>query len=82
MEDSVVIEKQPINDKGKSYIAYLVLNRPEKSNGLNTDIINQIPNLLTDLDKDPHCRVLVVTGRGKHFCAGADLISTVDSCVM
>jgi len=54
-------------------IATLTLNRPEKHNALNAEMIAALNAMLDRLAVDQNVRVLVLTGRGKSFCAGGDL---------
>lgn len=54
-------------------IATLVLSRPERKNALGPVLINELLWALDDAREDPQVRVLVLSGAGKAFCAGADL---------
>jgi enoyl-CoA hydratase len=54
-------------------IAVVTLNRPEKLNALSIDLMEEIEDLTVELRKDTHTRVVIFTGAGKHFSAGADL---------
>jgi enoyl-CoA hydratase len=54
-------------------IATLMFNRPEKRNPLNEEIILEMESLLHQVRDDREARVLVVTGTGNTFSAGADL---------
>ena len=54
-------------------IALLTLNRPESLNALTAELIVALRAALTELDADPRCRVIVLTGAGPGFCAGLDL---------
>ncbi|MBI3302122.1 MAG: enoyl-CoA hydratase/isomerase family protein [Deltaproteobacteria bacterium] len=54
-------------------IATLRFNRPEKRNPLNEEIILEMESLLQQVRDDREARVLVVTGTGNTFSAGADL---------
>ena len=54
-------------------IAQVFLNRPEAYNAFNYDLISQLTSRLTALAGDDSVRGVVVTGRGKAFCAGGDL---------
>jgi 2-(1,2-epoxy-1,2-dihydrophenyl)acetyl-CoA isomerase len=54
-------------------IATLTLNRPQNLNSLNKTLIDEIRAALKDLAGDPAVRVLLMTGAGRGFCAGADL---------
>ena len=54
-------------------IATLWLNRPEKNNAFNSATISELILALDVVAADPSVRLLVLRGRGKHFCAGGDL---------
>lgn len=54
-------------------IAQLTLNRPDKRNALNDALVSGLKESLARVNKDPAARVIVITGAGKDFCAGADL---------
>ena len=54
-------------------IATLWLNRPEKNNAFNSATISELILALDVVAADPTVRLLVLRGRGKHFCAGGDL---------
>ena len=51
----------------------LLLNRPEVGNALSPDLVGAMEEALAAAANDPAVRVVVVTGAGKHFSAGADL---------
>ena len=51
----------------------LTLNRPEKRNALNAELIDLLHQSLERADLDPEVRVILLKGAGKDFCAGADL---------
>jgi 2-(1,2-epoxy-1,2-dihydrophenyl)acetyl-CoA isomerase len=51
----------------------LTLDRPEIRNALTVELRHQLADALEAADADPAVRVMVVTGAGGHFCAGADL---------
>jgi enoyl-CoA hydratase/carnithine racemase len=54
-------------------VAVLTLNRPDKLNALNVELREAIQQRLAGLAADPEVRVVVLTGEGRAFCAGADL---------
>lgn len=54
-------------------VGTLTLNRPEKLNAFVGDMRDRIADGLDQLAADDDVRVLVVTGRGRAFCAGADV---------
>ena len=51
----------------------VTLNRPERLNALTSEMLARIYDTLETLGRDPGCRVIVVTGAGRGFCAGDDL---------
>ncbi len=57
----------------KEGIGYLTLNRPEVRNAFNQEMIDEIRDALAHIDGDEEIRVLIVTGAGKVFQAGADI---------
>lgn len=54
-------------------VVVLTLDRPESLNALNETAFVEIPDTLARIQGDDSVRVLVVTGRGRGFCAGADV---------
>jgi len=54
-------------------IAVLTLNRPERLNAMNYDLVRGLYDTLDELETDRSCRVIVLTGAGRGFCAGLDL---------
>jgi len=54
-------------------IGYLTLNRPEVRNAFNQEMIDELRNALRIVDRDQEIRVLIITGAGKAFQAGADI---------
>ena len=54
-------------------IARITLNRPEKRNALNDELIAGIKSGLRAAAVEPSVRVVVISGAGKDFCSGADL---------
>jgi enoyl-CoA hydratase/carnithine racemase len=56
-----------------SGIARIFLNRPEKVNALNSHMLDRLAGELERLAADESLRVAVLAGRGKVFCAGADV---------
>jgi len=53
-------------------IAIVSFNRPDSANALNTDMAMDIKSFFVALPADG-VRVIILTGQGRHFCAGADL---------
>ena len=64
---------QPLLSARDGGIFTLTLNRPQKRNALNSAVIDGLHSALDAADLDADVRVVVITGAGKDFCAGADL---------
>jgi methylglutaconyl-CoA hydratase len=56
-------------------VATVTLNRPDKHNALDAGTIAALGTTLTSLERDVKARVIVLTGAGSTFCAGADIES-------
>lgn len=54
-------------------VATVTLNRPDKHNAFDAPMIGALTDTLNGLDRAPDARVVVLTGAGATFCAGADL---------
>src|SRR6516165_9232728 len=54
-------------------VARLVMNRPERLNGMTNRMLREARQALSAAAEDRELRVLVLTGAGKSFCPGADL---------
>ena len=68
--NSVMLEK-----RGQAF--WITINRPEKRNAINGDVVAGISKGYRDAHDDAGVRVIVLTGAGdKAFCAGADLVNT------
>lgn len=59
-----------IDERG---VAKVVLNRPEIHNAFNDKLIEELRHVFFELDQNDQCRLAVLSGNGKSFCAGADL---------
>ena len=64
------IEKS-LNDKG---VLTLQLNRPEVLNAMNADLILGLLEHMNDAKSDKEVRSIIITGSGRGFCSGADLV--------
>lgn len=54
-------------------VSTIWLNRPEVRNAFNAAMINELLSALRDAEEDSQVRVIVIRGKGKVFCSGADL---------
>lgn len=57
----------------RNEVGILALNRPEKRNALHPELVKQMKSKLKEVEIDNSAKVLIITGEGKAFCAGADL---------
>ena len=68
--DNIVFEKE-------GNIATIVLNRPDALNALDTGTFEETIAAMDDIEKDDEIRVVIITGKGRAFSAGADLKSGI-----
>ncbi|HEX6423128.1 MAG TPA: crotonase/enoyl-CoA hydratase family protein [Acidimicrobiales bacterium] len=54
-------------------VATITLDRPDRLNAFTVTMQHELCAVLDEVDADPEVRAVVVTGRGRGFCAGADL---------
>ena len=54
-------------------VLVVTLNRPEKKNAVNCEVMCRLYDAWVELDRDEQLRVAILTGRGETFCAGMDL---------
>jgi enoyl-CoA hydratase/carnithine racemase len=57
----------------KDRVALITLNRPDKLNAWTAAMQSSVKRAIADAAKDDNVRVIVVTGAGRGFCAGADM---------
>jgi methylglutaconyl-CoA hydratase len=66
-------EKLYLKNVDKRGVALITLNRPEIHNAFNDQLINELTECFNAMEADDTIRLVVLTGEGKSFCAGADL---------
>ena len=54
-------------------VAQIELNRPGKANAVNAAMWRELRKVFDWLDATPQARICILSGRGKHFCAGIDV---------
>lgn len=57
------------------HIATLTLNRPDRMNTISGPMLSRLSQLLLKANEDSDVRVVILTGTGRAFCAGLDLVS-------
>ena len=70
--DIVIVERD-------SRIAVITLNRPHRLNAIGDGLSEALEEAFIEFRDDPDARVAVLTGAGRAFCAGADLINTAET---
>jgi len=65
-DPAVIVEKD-------GHILTVTLNRPEKRNAVNSEVMCRLYDAWNQLDEDDDLRVAILTGNGNTFCAGMDL---------
>lgn len=66
MEEAVLVSVQ-------NHIATITMNRPQSLNSMNEALVDGLHAALTNVEKEPDIKCVVLTGSGKAFCAGGDL---------
>ena len=59
-------------------VARLTLNRPERGNGINRALLDELERRVEQADLDPTVHVLLLGGAGKGFCGGYDLVESAE----
>ena len=60
------------------HIVTITLNRPERLNAISRPMLGELSAKMVEADKDPDVRCIILTGAGRGFCSGLDLIDTSD----
>jgi len=55
-------------------VARIELNRPERGNGITLEMPRELADAVEQADLDPNVHVIALSGRGKGFCGGYDLV--------
>ncbi|TAE37434.1 MAG: crotonase/enoyl-CoA hydratase family protein [Runella slithyformis] len=61
-----------------NHIAHVAINRPDRANALNQTAWHEMKAIFEALDDNDDVRAVVLSGEGKHFCAGIDLELLMD----
>lgn len=67
------MEYQTIILEKRDNITTVTLNRPDRLNAINNQLVDELSDALASADRDEETRVVVITGAGRAFCSGADL---------
>jgi enoyl-CoA hydratase len=66
-------DQQPFRVEKEGFVAWLVLNRPDRRNSMNLRFFEALREHFEAFDRDPEVRVVVLKAEGKSFTAGTDL---------
>ena len=66
-------ENPAVLQKREGSVSTLILNRPQRMNALNADLVLALKDALTRVHDDPEINVVILAGAGRAFCAGGDL---------
>jgi enoyl-CoA hydratase len=59
-------------------VARITLNRPQRGNGINRRLVTELEQSVEQADLDPGVHVLLLSGAGKGFCGGYDLVQSAE----
>ncbi len=62
-----------VSMKKEAPLGWIYLNRPDKLNVINEKMIEELRQSVEQMEKDNEVKVIIITGNGKAFCAGADI---------
>ena len=68
-----MFDYQTISVEAKEGVHWLTLNRPESLNAINTQMATELRDYFSGLFQDRSCRVVVMKGAGRAYCAGLDI---------
>ena len=64
---------QTIRYEKQDHIVLVTIDRPEALNALNSTVISELEQVVSDLENDRDIRAMILTGAGRSFVAGADI---------
>lgn len=69
--ETIILDKEP-------GIRIITLNRPERLNAISYQLAMDLVDALDEIEEDTEARVVILTGAGRGFCAGADIKEMAD----
>lgn len=73
MNDEKTENKVLVKYKREGHVGYIILDRPERRNAMNTALWKDLDKAIGMAEEDEEARVIILRGEGKSFCAGIDL---------
>jgi len=71
--DSTATKFATVRYEKKGAVCHIILNRPEKLNAANDQLVEDINDALFEFDADSELKVAILSGAGRAFCSGADV---------
>lgn len=71
--ETTLMGYQTIEFEVQGRTARVSLNRPEKLNAINDEMIAELAQIYTEIERDPTIWTVIITGRGRALCVGADM---------
>lgn len=78
MESLARVYETLLLDEVNPGVVLVTLNRPDRYNAMTNTMFVELERLAWDLEREDSCRVVILTGAGKAFCAGYDLADAED----
>lgn len=72
--DATATDESPVLYEVSEHVATITLNRPHRLNAISVPMLDALGTHLAQADDDPEVRCIVLTGAGKGFCSGLDLV--------
>ena len=69
----ITLNTEELHRQQDESVLWLKLNRPQALNSMTLSLVNALTRAIDEAQTDPDVRVIVLTGEGRAFCAGADL---------
>ena len=67
------MEYNTIKYEVDGFVGKLTINRPKALNALNSEVLDELDKVLSEIKENKDLRALIVTGEGRSFVAGADI---------
>jgi enoyl-CoA hydratase len=72
------MEYQQLIVQTENHVCTIFINNPSSLNALNTSLLRELDNAIDVVERDPEISVLIITGQGRAFVAGADISEMIN----
>ncbi|MBK8257446.1 MAG: crotonase/enoyl-CoA hydratase family protein [Polyangiaceae bacterium] len=76
--EGLIMQLKTMTYEKTGRVARITLNRPERGNGITLDLPSELVACVERANLDPDVHVIALSGRGKGFCGGYDLVETAE----